>query len=176
MTSTSWLFSSPPASKGSLRMSGLFDWWSLTLALHIAPGETYVSPSSQALLLLTIVWLSPWSEFQLLLHNTPHRSSLIDHQDMIRWWQICVSQNKGGHRVHAAPSVFTANFSSLSKNIYILMWLSGGQCLMTIALLWQYLCNWDSHQTGLTFWPQASVQQRVGWQQCADMKACHCIG
>ena len=72
------------------------DWQSVRMALCFAPGQTYVPPASLALVLLTIVWLTPWFEFQLLLHSTPDRFYLIGHQDMIRRWQICISQKKKG--------------------------------------------------------------------------------
>lgn len=110
------------------------DWQSVRMALCIAPGQTYVPPASLALVLLTIVWLTPWFEFQLLLHSTPDRFYLIGHQDMIRRWRICISQKKKRcHAGHAAPSVLISYlgivllchciFILLGWLHYILTWL-----------------------------------------------------
>lgn len=58
----------------------------------MARGQTYVAPASLRLTLLTIEWLTPRSEVQLLLSDKAARFDLIGHQDVIRRRQNCVSQ------------------------------------------------------------------------------------
>lgn len=128
------------------------DWQSVRLALHIAPGQTYVPPTSPALTPLTIERLTPCSEFQLLLQNTPDRFDLISHQDMIRRRQIsCFSEIKkvpcrtccaictqilsGSYvasSLHLSSSRLRSNISSLHDSA---RWLRRC-CLMRLASEW----------------------------------------